>query len=158
MKHLLLSTVFFSSLAMAASSSIHQGSGYAPNDGTAKPGNPGTFTSKGGLGSEAPTTSGTGTSLRNSGTMGNNSSPSTASDNAVDASASGRANIIQESTATRPEEINPSVNPVPQESNSGTFNKTLSTGKGSTIQAEEEDLDFSTKPGRRVAPQPDTKK
>lgn len=64
MKTLLFCGLALSLTAYATSSgSESQGSGYAPNDGTAKPGNPGTFTTpKAGMGNAAPAGTGTGTS------------------------------------------------------------------------------------------------
>ena len=63
-----MKTLLLCGLAMSLTAFAQQGSGYAPNDGTARPGNPGTFTTpKAGLGKAAPTTTGVGTDIDGAG-------------------------------------------------------------------------------------------
>ena len=121
-----------------------QGSGYAPNDGTSKPGNPGTFTSpKAGLGGSAPATSGTGTDINAAETMGTGSSAQST------AIPSGYADPNIEANENL-ERSNTSANPIPTDT-------TLQKGKTQTgpyktpgnkqsQEATEEELDYRAVP------------
>lgn len=97
MKYLLLSSVLLSSLAMAAGT-------YAPNDGSARPGNPGASIKTENPGPRAMGTAYSNDSLR-------------------------KREEITKRTGVSTSELNPSVNPVPAENSSETFEKSLTTEK-----------------------------
>jgi hypothetical protein len=119
-----------------------QGSGYSPNDGTSPPG---TFTSKGGLGSSAIPDSNVGTEAQGPSTMGRpeaNSSGMTQNRSNVSgpgtSSVSGESNTaesttsetgVQNSSGIGTQEVNPSVNPAPTSDKEILESTTLKTDK-----------------------------
>ncbi len=133
MKTLLLMGLTLSLSAFAQSTS--QGSGYAPNNGTAQPGNPGTFTTpNAGLGNAAPTTTGTGTDINGAGTMGSGAAmtdqATTIQSGNADPSAEANENL---------ERSNTSATPIPTDT---TLQKTPADK-----QSQEEELDMRTRQG-----------
>ncbi len=138
---LALSLNAFSETGTGSSS---QGSGYAPNNGTAQPGNPGTYTTpNAGLGKAAPSTSGVGTDVNGAGTMGSGSSV-TGSDSTTTIQ-SGNADPNTEANENL-ERSNTSATPIPSDT-------TLQNGKTQTgpyktsgnkqsQESEEEELDY----------------
>ncbi|MES2526835.1 MAG: hypothetical protein V4598_07095 [Bdellovibrionota bacterium] len=127
MKTFIIMGLTLSLSAFAQTRSTDQGSGYAPNNGTAQPGNPGTYTTpNAGLGNAAPTTTGTGTDINGAGTMG-----------------SGTSDANAEATETL-ERSNTSATPIPTDT-------TLQTGKTKGMkqsqEAEKEELDMRTRQG-----------
>ncbi len=137
-----------------------QGSGYAPNDGSAKPGNPGTFaTPNAGLGNSAPETTTRGTDVNGAETMGTGASPSSGMNpsRTNDVTGSDQATTMQSGNADPDTEANEnlersntSANPIPTDT-------TLQSGKTQTgpyktpgnkqsQEAEEEELDYRAIP------------
>lgn len=143
MKTLLLMGLALSLSAFAQTNS-GQGSGYAPNNGTAQPGNPGTFTTPNtGLGNAA--TPGTGTDVNGAGTMGSGSSASNTGSDAGTTMQSGNADPNTQANENL-ERSNTSANPIPSDT-------TLQTGKTQTgpyktpgnkqsQESDEEELDY----------------
>ncbi len=153
MKKLLLCGLALSLSAFA------QDSDYAPNDGSAKPGNPGTFTSpKGGMGDAAPTSTGTGTDIRGSGSLGTGSSnPNSGSTmNTGDVVGSNAGTNIPAGNADpnveaneNLERSNTSANPIPEDTTlqGSTQTGPYKTGKNKQSQeATDEELDYRTIP------------
>ncbi len=135
MKKLIAIAVMLSLSAWSATSQpIRQGSGYAPNDGSARPGNPGTFTSKAGMGKAAPKTTGVGTDIDGAGIMG--TSTTVEGSNA-------------DPTMTETEGLergNTSPNPISKDT---TLQGKMQTGPyktGTQKQLQEEEIDYRTNP------------
>ncbi len=126
-----------------------QGSGYAPNDGTAKPGNPGTYTTpKAGMGNAAPTTSGRGTDVNGPATMGTSA---TAPNSGSPAGAGASGSVPGSDMATgygnaNLEKANTSVTPIPTDTTlqgNSTQTGPYKTGKHRQQQeSNEEELDY----------------
>lgn len=144
-------------MGLALSFSAFAATNYVPNDGSAKPGNPGT-----GLGKAAPKTTGAGTDVNGPENLGAGStnpstavSPSRTSDNSA-------AETLQTGTDTEVKEsvnrANTSVNPVPEDTDDLTLKGKTQTGpyrtpgnnkpgtKQSQESTEEENLDYRAIP------------
>jgi hypothetical protein len=158
---LVLSLSAFGNTRAQSPGSGSQGSGYAPNDGSANPGNPGTYTTpKAGLGKAAPTTTGHGTDINGPGTMGTGSptpssgmSPSrtnnvTGSDMGTTMQ-SGNADPNTEANENL-ERSNTTPTPIPDDTTlqGNTQTGPYKTGKNKQSQeATDEDLDYRAIPG-----------
>lgn len=148
MKRLLLIGLILSLSAFGANSTS-QGAGYVPNDGTARPGNPGT-----GLGKSAPATTGTGTDVNGADTMGGSSSPSTAI-NPSSTSDNSAAETLQTGTTDAAvqdsvRKANTAVTPVPEDTDDLTLKGKTQTGPyrtpGMKQSQEAEELDYRAIP------------
>lgn len=148
MKKLFVLGFAFSLSAIAATGSISQGSGYAPNDGTAKPGNPGT-----GMGASA--VNGSGTDVNGAGTIGSTSTSSSTAIAPSKTSDTNAAETLQTGTDTAMKEsvdrANTAVTPVPEDTDDMTLKGKTQTGPYKTDskqsqESEEDKLDYRSIP------------
>lgn len=154
-----MKTLLFFGLALSLTAYAQQGAGYAPNDGSAKPGNPGTFTSPNeGLGNVAPETTGIGTDIKGSGNLGTGSSyPSSGSTMSTgDVAGSEDSTSIPSGNADpnveaneNLERSNTSATPIPDDTTlqGSTQTGPYKTGKNKQSQeATDEELDYRSSP------------
>ncbi len=156
MKIFFIVSLAFSISVYAQTGAGPQGSGYAPNNGTSQPGNPGTFaTPKAGLGGAAPVTTGRGTDIDGAGTMGTGASPSTGmnpsrSNDVLGTDLGSGMESGNAQSAENLEKANTSANPIPTDT-------TLQNGKTQTgpyktpgnkqsQESTEEELDYRAIP------------
>ena len=138
-----------------------QGTGYAPNDGSAKPGNPGTFaTPRAGLGNAAPSTTGAGTDVNGPENLGSGAAtpssgmnPSRTNDVIGAEQGTGLQSSNTDPQAEQSENINrsnTSVTPVPEDTDDMTLQGKTQTGPyrtpGTKQSQEAEELDYRAIP------------
>lgn len=155
-----MKTLLFFGLALSLTAYAQQGSGYAPNDGTAKPGNPGTFTTpNAGLGNAAPQTTNRGTDVNGAETMGTGASPSSGMNpsRTNDVTGSDQATTMQSSNTdptteggnSNLEKTNTSPNPIPEDTTLQGKTQTgpyKTPGNKQSQESSEEELDYRAIP------------